>query len=214
MGEYRSDGEGLTGIARELVSAYLDAPTDCDAEYAAEEIDEFLLDRDWLPGEALVVLLDLPLRAQTSPLLRKATDALSARGAEVVGLLLATVMSDVPPRGGHAAEIMGHMEQRELIAGALQVLAGRSGDGLKSAAVAALVAIGEPAMHPLERLLPDPFAGPWARDAVDELRGIRTVAAQMEIEALESAFAAEAGGPAARCDGDQAGAEDEDDGRR
>ena len=216
MGEYRNEDEGLVGVARELAYAYLDAGSEADSEYAADEISAFLLDRDGLPTDALIAILDLPPDPRTRDILGRVGRTLSARGTEVVGPLLAATLpgSGTAHRSRHAGAIMDGMDEREMIAGLVGVLASKANDDLKNAAVGALVGQGERAVHVLERALGDPLAGPWARDALDELRGIRTPAAQVQIEALEAAFAATAYEPAKpardRGDSDENGAESDD----
>ncbi len=216
MGEYRNEDEGLVGVARELAYAYLDAGGEADAEYAADEISAFLLEHDGLPTDALIALLDLPPDPRTRDVLVRVARALSARGAEAAGPLLAATLpgAGTAHRSRHAAAIMDGMAERELAAGLVGVLASKANDELKNAAVGALVGLGERAVHVLERSLGDPVAGPWARDALDELRGVRTPAAQVQIEALEAAFAAEAYEPAKpardRGDSDESSAEGDD----
>jgi hypothetical protein len=217
VGAYRNEDESLVGVARELAYAYIDASGAEDADYAADEIADFLLEREALPDEALIALLDLPADGRTRWLLDKVAATLSARGAEVAGLLLAAMLPGTAPhRAEHAAAIVDGMDERELIAGFIGLLASRAGDELKLAGVAALVALGEPCAHALERALSDPVAAPWARDALDELRGAGTPAAQSQIAALEAAFAAdtiEPTRPAAEGDRDHLGPDRDDDGR-
>jgi hypothetical protein len=216
VGEYRNEDEGLVGVARELAYAYLDAGNEADAEYAADEISAFLLDRDGLPTDALIALLDLSPDPRTRDILGRVGRTLSARGAEVVGPLLAATLpgSGTEHRSRHAGAIMDGMDERELVAGLVGVLASKANDEIKNVTVGALVGLGERAVHALEQALGDPLAGPWARDALDELRGIRTPAAQVQIEALEAAFAAAAFEPAKpardRGDSDESGAESDD----
>lgn len=219
MGAYRSEDESLVGVARELAYAYRDAAGAEDAEYAADEIWEFLLDRRVLPAEALVALLDLPADARTRDLLERVKATLTGRGAEVVGLLLAALLPAAASahRAEHAAAVIDAMDERELIAGLMNVLLSRAGDDLKTACVAALVAVGEPCVHALEGVLNEPLAGPWARDALDELRGGRTAAVRRQIDALEAAFAAQTYEPARPAadggDAEPAGAEGDGDER-
>ena len=219
MGEYRSEDESLVGVARELAYAYIDAAGDEDADYAADEIWEFLFEREALPGEALVALLDLPADARTRGLLERVTTTLRARGAEVVPLLLAALLPDAAAvhRAEHAAAVMDGMVEGELVTGLVNVLASRAGDELKAACVAALVALGEPCLHALESMVNEPLAAPWARDALDELRGGRTAAVRLQIDALEAVFAAEAYEPAKPAaeggDAEHAGAEGDGDER-
>lgn len=214
MGEYRNEDEGLVDVARELAYAYLDAGSDVDAEYAADEIWTFLQDREALPNEALLALLDLPSDARTGYLLDKTMKVLQRRGAEVAGLLLAAMLPEAGSahRAENAAAVVDRMDERELIAGFVDVLAGPAGDELKNATVGALIALGEPAVRALERALADPVASPWARDALDELRGVRTPAGLAQIEALEAAFTAAAYEPArpARDAGDECMEDDGD----
>jgi hypothetical protein len=213
VGEYNSEDEGLVGVARELAYAYLDAGSVADAEYAVDEIHAFLLEREGLPTDALVALLDLPRESRTSIVLERVSKVLSRRGAEIVGPLLAAQMpgAGTVHRARNAAAVLEGVDDRELIAGYLSVLAGKAHDELKNAAVGALIGLGERAVHALERVQGDPVAGPWARDTLDELRGIRTPAQQMQIEELEAAFSASAYEPEEpardRGDADEGGAE-------
>lgn len=214
MGEYRNEDEALTGVARELAFAYLDASTDEDAEYAAGEIADFLLEREALPNEALIALLDLPTDPRTAGLLRAVAGTLTARGAEVAGLLLAAMLPEAgtAQRAEHAMAIVDGMDERDLIAGFVQVLRSPAGEDLKNACVGALVALGEPVVHALEAVLDDPVAGPWAGDALDELRGIRTSAALAQLRELEAAFAAEPYEPHRPRAGDDSGRRTEPEG--
>jgi hypothetical protein len=216
VGAYRSEDESLVGVARELAYAYIDAAGDEDADYAADEIAEFLLEREALPVDALIALLDLPRDRRTAVLVDKVAATLVGRGAEVAGPLVEATLQDASRRrADHARAIMDAMDERRLIAGLVDVLASRAGDELKNACTGALVALGEPSVHALEQALHDPAAAPWARDALDELRGVHGAGARQQIEALEAAFAAAAFEPARpTADGerDHSGPESDDDG--
>ena len=147
MGSYRNDDEALIGLARQLTDAYGEARTREDQDYACESVAEFLSEfRDAAPSEALLAILDLPLTAETYPLVDEAQVALAARGPAVVELLLEAVLGDVydpdGPAPERAAETLDLMDPGEASLGLCQVLCGRGDDQLKGAAVDGLVALG------------------------------------------------------------------------
>ena len=105
MGSYRNDDEALIGLARQLTDAYGEARRREDQDYACESVAEFLSEfRDAAPSEALLAILDLPLTAETYPLVDEAQVALAARGPGVVELLLEAVLGDVYDPDGPAPE--------------------------------------------------------------------------------------------------------------
>jgi hypothetical protein len=130
VGVYSDEVEGLVGVARELTYAYIDARNEADAMYAADAIAEFLLEREALPGEALIALLDVPLDGRTHDLLHKAAGTLTARGTEVAGMLLEAALSkdSTAARVKNAAAILDDMDERERIDGFVNVLRGREVD--------------------------------------------------------------------------------------
>ena len=93
-------------------------------------------------------------------------------------------------RAENATAVMDGMVERELVAGLVHVLASRAGDELKAAAWQRWWLSGEPCLHALESMVNEPLAAPWARDALDELRGGRTAAVRLQIDALEAVCAA------------------------
>ena len=175
MGSYRNDDEALIGLARQLTDAYGEARTRADQDYACESVAEFLSEfRDAAPSEALLAILDLPLTAETYPLVDEAQVALAARGPGVVELLLEAVLGDVydpdGPAPERAAETLDLMDPGEASLGLCQVLCGRGDDQLKGAAVDGLVALGGLAEPDLVVAMGDRVGGEWARAALEQLR--------------------------------------------
>jgi hypothetical protein len=175
MGSYRSDDEALIGLARQLTDAYGEARTREDQDYACESIDQFLSEfKGSAPSEALLAILDLPLTAETYPLVDEAQVALASRGPGVVELLLEAVLGDVyDPDGSapeRAAETLDQMDPRDAALGLTEVLCGRGRDQLKGAAVDGLVALGGLAEPDLVATLDDSRGGDWARAALEQIR--------------------------------------------
>ena len=178
QGRYNSDEEALVGLARQLADAFEEARSDEDRAYAAEAIDDFLSDHDeYAPTAALIALLDLPLTAQTWPLVDSVESTLIERGGEVVEDLLAAscgrvydVDGPVPQR---ALETLQGLSDANLIGALLRVLASRAGEELKQAAVERLAAVGEAAVPALEDALRSEVARRWAEDALGEIRAAR-----------------------------------------
>ncbi len=175
MGSYRSDDEALIGLARQLTDAYGEARTREDQDFACESIAEFLSEfRESAPSEALLAILDLPLTAETYPLVDEAQVALAARGPGVVELLLEALLGDVydpdGPAPERAAETLDQMPPGEAALGLTEVLCGRGGDDLKGAAVDGLVALGGLAEPDIVAALDDPEGGDWARAALEQIR--------------------------------------------
>jgi hypothetical protein len=175
MGSYRNDDEALIGLARQLTDAYGEARTRADQDYACESVAEFLSEfRDAAPSEALLAILDLPLTAETYPLVDEAQVALAARGPGVVELLLEAVLGKVydpdGPAPERAAETLDLMDPGEASRGLCQVLCGRGDDQLKGAAVDGLVALGGLAEPDLVDAMGDRVGGEWARAALEQLR--------------------------------------------
>ena len=175
MGSYRSDDEALIGLARQLTDAYGEARTREDQDFACESIAEFLSEfRESAPSEALLALLDLPLTAETYPLVDEAQVALAARGPGVVELLLEALLGDVydpdGPAPERAAETLDQLPPGEAALGLTEVLCGRGGDDLKGAAVDGLVALGALAEPDIVATLDDPEGGDWARAALEQIR--------------------------------------------
>lgn len=175
MGSYRNDDEALIGLARQLTDAYGEARTREDQDYACESVAEFLSEfRDAAPSEALLAILDLPLTAETYPLVDEAQVALAARGPGVVQVLLEAVLGDVydpdGPAPERAAETLDLMDPGEASLGLCQVLCGRGDDQVKGAAVDGLVALGGLAEPDLVVTLDDRVGGEWARAALEQLR--------------------------------------------
>jgi hypothetical protein len=178
MGSYRSDDEALIALARQLTDAYGEARTREDQDYACDSIAQFLAEyRDASPGEALLALLDLPLTAETYPLVDEAQAALVGRGPVVVELLLEAMLGEVYDQDGpapeRAAETMDSMPPGEVSLGLCDVLRGGADGQLKSAALDALSALGGVAEPELVTLLDDPVGGEWAAAALEQLRYIR-----------------------------------------
>jgi hypothetical protein len=178
MGSYRSDDEALIGLARQLTDAYGEARTREDQDYACDAIAQFLAEfRDAAPGEALLALLDLPLTAETYPLVDEAQAALARRGPAVVGLLLEAVLGEVYDQDGpapeRAAETIDSMPSHEVSLGLCDVLRSDADGQLKSAALDALAVLGGVAEPELVSMLDDPVAGEWATAALEQLRYIR-----------------------------------------
>ena len=222
MGSYRNDDEALIGLARQLTDAYGEARTREDQDYACESVAEFLSEfRDAAPSEALLAILDLPLTAETYPLVDEAQVALAARGPGVVELLLAAVLGDVydpdGPAPERAAETLDLMDPGEASLGLCQVLCGRGDDQLKGAAVDALVALGGLAEPDLVVTLDDRTGGEWARAALEQLRFEREhpgLLADQEAQPEDEEPAADDEEPVATDDdasgGSAADADDED----
>ncbi len=175
MGSYRNDDEALIGLARQLADAYGEARTLEDQDYACESIAEYLSEfRDVAPSAALLAFLDLPLTAETYPLVDEAQVTLAARGPGVAGLLLQALLGDVyspdGPAPERAAEVLDLMDPHDASLGLCEVLRGRGDEQLKGAAVDGLVALGGIAEPDLVVTLDDPAGGEWARGALELLR--------------------------------------------
>jgi hypothetical protein len=178
MGSYRNDDEALIGLARQLTDAYGEARSREDQDYACDSIAEYLSEfRETAPGEALLAIFDLPLTAETYPLVDEAQTSLAGRGSAVVGLLVAAALGNVydpdGPAAERAAETLDSMDPREASLGLAAVLCGRGDDGLKGAALDALVALGGVAEPDLVVTLDDPVGGDWARAALEQIRFAR-----------------------------------------
>jgi hypothetical protein len=185
MGGYRTEDEALIGLARQLTDAYGEASRREDQDFACDSIAEFLYEyRDDAPGEALLAILDLPLTAETYPLVDEAQTLLAGRGAAVVELLLAAGLGEVyDPTGSapeQAAEVLGMMDRRDALPGLIEVLCGRADDGVKDAAVNGLVALGAFAEPALAAVSDDPRGGDWARSAIVQIRMAQTHSAALE----------------------------------
>jgi hypothetical protein len=175
MGRYRSEDEALIALARQLTDAYGEARTREDQDYACDSIAQFLAEfREAAPGEALLALLDLPLTAETYPLVDEAQTALAGRGPVVVELLLGASLGEVYDQDGpapeRAAETMDFMPPGEVSLGLCRVLRGDADGQLKSAALGALAALGGIAEPELTVMLDDPVGGEWAAAALEQLR--------------------------------------------
>jgi hypothetical protein len=175
MGSYRNDDEALIGLARQLSDAYAEARTREDQDYACDSIAEYLSEfRDAAPSAALLAILDLPLTAETYPLVDEAQASLAARGPGVVELLLEAALGDVydpdGPAPERAAETLDSMDPQTAAMGLCEVLCGRGDDQLKGAALDALVALGGAAEPDLTVTRDDPVGGEWARAALEHLR--------------------------------------------
>jgi hypothetical protein len=204
MGSYRSDDEALIGLARQLTDAYGEARTREDQDYACESIDQFLSEfKRSAPSEALLALLDLPLTAETYPLVDEVQVALASRGPGVVELLLEAVLGDVYDPDGQAperaAETLDQMDPHDASLGLTEVLCGRGDDQLKGAAVDGLVALGGFAEPDLVSTLDDPRGGDWAQAALEQIR-----------YAQEHPSAEDEGTEAAEEDDEEAGEDDEE----
>lgn len=178
MGSYRSDDEALIGLARQLADAYGEARTREDQDYACESIAQYLVEfRDAAPGEALLAILDLPLTAETYPLVDEAQVALAGRGPAAVRLLLEAELGEVydpdGPAPERAAETIDSMDPGEVSLGLCEVLRGNADGQLKGAALDALVALGGVAEPDLVATLDDPVGGEWAAAALEQLRYVR-----------------------------------------
>jgi hypothetical protein len=175
MGGYRSEDEALTGLARQLTDAYGEARLREDQDFACDAVAEFLSEyRVSAPDEALLAILDLPLTAETYPLVDEAQAALAARGPEVVGLLLEALLGVVydpdGPAPERAAEALDMMDRRAAVRGLVDVLCGRARDDVKGAAVGGLAALGAFAEPALTAALDDPRAREWAVAALAQIR--------------------------------------------
>jgi len=175
MGSYRSEDEALTGLARQLTDAYGEARSREDQDFACQAIAEFLADsRETAPGEALLAFLDLPLTAETYPLVDEAQTTLADRGVEVVQLLLEAVTGDVYDADGpspeRAAETLDLMDRRAAVAGLVRVLCGHAHGDVKGAALERLAALGSFAEPALVAALDDPEGREWALAALEQIR--------------------------------------------
>ena len=178
MGSYRNEDEALIGLARQLTDAYGEARRREDQDFACDSISEFLSEyRGSAPSQALLALLDLPLTAETYPLVDEAQTELAARGPAVVELLLEAVLGEVydpdGPAPERAAEILDMMDRRDAAQGLVEVLCGRAGDDVKGAAVDGLAALGTFAEPALAATLDDPRGGEWAEAALSQIRYAR-----------------------------------------
>jgi hypothetical protein len=96
MGSYRSEDEALIGLARQLTDAYGEASRREDQDFACDAIADFLHEyRLEAPSKALLAVLDLPLTAETYPLVDEAQTLLAGRGPAVVRLLLEAALGEV-----------------------------------------------------------------------------------------------------------------------
>ena len=122
MGQYHDEDEALIGLARQLTDAYGEARTRDDQDYACDEIAAFLAaQRLDAPTEALVAIFDLPLTAETYPLVDETQSTLARRGPAVVERLLSAALGDVydpdGPAPERAAETLDLMDRREAAQG-------------------------------------------------------------------------------------------------
>jgi hypothetical protein len=175
MGSYRSEDEALTGLARQLADAYGEARSREDQDFACDAIAEFLAEeRETAPPEALLAFLDLPLTAETYPLVDEAQTTLADRGVEVVQVLLEAVVGDVYDAGGpspeRAAETLDVMDRRARVEGLVRVLCGHAHGDVKGAALDGLVALGAYAEPALVAALGHPEGGEWALAALEQIR--------------------------------------------
>lgn len=175
MGGYRSEDEALIGLARQLTDAYGEARRREDQDFACDAVAEFLHEYGAdAPGHALLAILDLPLTAETYPLVDEAQTLLADRGPEVVKLLLEAVLGEVydpdGPAPERAAETLEMMDRRESVQGLVDVLCSRAADDVKDAAVDGLVALGPFAEPRLAAALDDPRGGEWAQVALNQIR--------------------------------------------
>lgn len=200
MAGYSTEGEALTGLARQLADAYGEARRREDQDFACDAIAEYLAEyRDSAPGEALLAFLDLPLTAETYPLVDEAQTALADRGAGVVRLLLEAMTGDVYDTGGpapeRAAETLDLVERRAAVAGLVGVLCGRAHGDVKGAALERLAALGPYAEPALSAALDDPDGGEWAAAALEQIRAARPLPGGLEEYAAgEGATPGDAGG--------------------
>ncbi len=175
MGSYRSDDEALIALARQLTDAYGEARRREDQDFACDSIAEYLAEfQASAPSEALLALLDLPLTAETYPLVDEVQGVLASRGPAVVELLLEALLGEVydpdGPAPERAAEALDQMDPGEAVLGLTEVLCGRADDQVKGAAVDGLVALGGLAEPDLVATLDDPEGGEWARAALEQIR--------------------------------------------
>ena len=175
MGSYRSEDEALTGLARQLTDAYGEARSREDQDFACQAIAEFLADsRETAPGEALLAFLDLPLTAETYPLVDEVQTTLADRGVEVVQLLLEAVTGDVydteGPSPERAAETLDLTDRRAVVAGLVRALCGHAHGDVKGAALDRLAALGTYAEPALVAILDDPEGREWALAALEQIR--------------------------------------------
>jgi hypothetical protein len=195
MGSYRSEDEALIALARQLADAYVEARSRDDQDFACEYIAEFLAEfRRTAPGEALLAFLDLPLTAETYPLVDEAQTTLADRGVEVVQLLLEAVLGEVydpdGPAPERAAETLDMMDRRASVKGLVRVLCSRAHGDVKGAALDGLVALGSYAEPALAAALDDPDGGDWALIALERIRSERA-----QPDALEDYAAGEGEAP-------------------
>jgi hypothetical protein len=191
MGGYRTEDEALIALARQLSDAYGEARRREDQDFACDAIAEFLSEYGRsAPHEALLALLDLPLTAETYPLVDEAQTALADRGAAVVELLLEATLGEVYNPDGtapeRAAETLDMMDRREVVRGLAEALCGRADDDVKGAALDRLVALGPFAEPTLAGALDDPRGGDWVRAALSQIRSEAG-----RLEALEEYAAGE-----------------------
>ena len=182
-------------MARQLTDAYIEARTREDQDFACEAIAEFLADsRETAPDEALLAFLDLPLTAETYPLVDEAQTALADRGAEVVQPLLEAVIGDVYDADGpspeRAAETLDLIDRRAGVEGLVRVLCSRAHGDVKGAALERLAALGSFAEPALVAALGDIEGGEWALAALEQIRLERA-----HPDALEDYAAGEGGAP-------------------
>ncbi len=178
MPHYRTDDEALVALARQLADAYGEARTGADQDYACDAIAGFLSEhRGHAPAEALLALLDLPLTAETFPLVDEAQLALAARGPESVGPLLAAMAGEVYDVGGpvpeRAGEILSSLDPEAAAGGLVAVLCGAHDDRVKGVALDALLDLGGAAEPYLVAARADPDCLSWVDAALAQLRRVR-----------------------------------------
>ena len=176
MGSYRNDDEALIGLARQLTDAYGEARTREDQDYACDSIAEYLSEfRDAAPSEALLAILDLPLTAETYPLVDEAQVALAARGPGVVELLLEAVLGDVydpdgpaPERAAETLDLDGPARGlARPVRGAVRPRRRPAQGRRRGRRWSRSAGVAEP---DLVVTLDDPVGGEWARAALEQLR--------------------------------------------
>ncbi len=179
MRHYRTDDEALVALARQVTDAYREARTAPDQDYACDAIAGFLSEhREHAPAEALLALLDLPLTAETFPLVDEAQMALVARGAESVGPLLAAMAGEVYDVGGpvsqRAGEVLRTLDTAIAAGGLVAALCGAHDDRVKGVALEVLLELGGAAEPYLVAARADPDCLSWVDAALAQVRRART----------------------------------------
>ena len=149
-------------MAKQLVYAYVEAPSDEDRDYAAAEAESFLYSLgDDADIAVLLTMLQLPARDGTWPVVELVQERLAERAPGAVPALLRLAFERGGAASSNAAAILDGLPVRALALGLIQALAGEAEDSVKESAAEALVILGRPVASEILDALADPDARPW-----------------------------------------------------